>query len=193
MQISLHEKGLQMNDEQKGYVTEKIEHLKHYSEKLNDESTQARIDVEYHHQKSSGDNVTVQVTLSVPHALIRAEVSATTVEEAVDLAVEKLKKQVERYKAKKNRRDKSGKWIPVSTLEEISAASDVGESVSAIFKRKSFGVTAMHEEEATEQLGLLGHQFFAFKNVATGRFNVVYLRDDGSHGLLDFSEEERGE
>jgi putative sigma-54 modulation protein len=45
----------------------------------------------------------------------------------------------------------------------------------------------MHEEEAIEQMELLGHGFYAFINSETNKFNVVYRREDGSYGLLDFS------
>lgn len=44
----------------------------------------------------------------------------------------------------------------------------------------------MHEEEAIEQLELLGHKFYAFMNAETERFNIAYKRDDNSYGLLDF-------
>ena len=103
------------------------------------------------------------------------------------MAVEKLRKQLERYKSKKNRRDKSGKWIPASTLEN-SLAPETGNQVHSITKRKSFvDMNSMHEEEAIEQLELLGHDFYAFINSDTNKFNVVYRREDGSYGLLDMS------
>ncbi|HRY90856.1 MAG TPA: ribosome-associated translation inhibitor RaiA, partial [Candidatus Gracilibacteria bacterium] len=121
MQVTVFDRNMSLNDFQKDYINEKIDNLKTYGERIDDESTQVRIDVEMNSIKTSNKNVTVQVTMFVPHAVIRAEVYATTVEEGVDLAVEKLKKQIERYKTRQTRRDKSGKWIPASTLEEISA------------------------------------------------------------------------
>jgi putative sigma-54 modulation protein len=39
--------------------------------------------------------------------------------------------------------------------------------------------------EATRQMDLLGHSFFAFRNGETGEFNVVYRRNDGAYGLLE--------
>ena len=187
----IHERSLSLNETQKDYVTEKIVNLKNYGERVDDESTHARVDVEHNKMKTSNKNITVQVTLTVPHAVIRAEVFSTTVEEGVDLAVEKLRKQLERYKSKQNRRDKSGKWIPASTLEEISSTSEVGAEVVGVAKRKTFELQPMHEEEAIEQLELLGHNFFAFMNTDSKRFNVVYRRDDGSYGLLDFAGEQK--
>ena len=43
----------------------------------------------------------------------------------------------------------------------------------------------MHEEEAVEQMELLGHDFFAFVNEEDSKFGVVYKREDGTYGLLE--------
>ena len=58
--------------------------------------------------------------------------------------------------------------------------------ISALAKRKKFDLDPMHEEEAIEQLELLGHDFYAFLNRDNSRVNVVYRREDGTYGLLDF-------
>jgi putative sigma-54 modulation protein len=187
MQVQIFNRNIQLNDDQLDYIRKKIFGLNQYGEGVDDESTKVRVDVELNKIKTSNKNVTVQVTMIVPKAVIRAEVYSTTVEEGIDLAEEKLKKQIERYKGKRNRRDKSGKWIPASTLEEISSAQ-TGAEVARIAKRKTFVATEpMHEEEAIEQLELLGHSFYAFINAANNRFNVVYKREDGSYGLLDLN------
>lgn len=186
MQVTLIEKNLTLNEKQKDYVNEKVLNLKTYSERVDDESTQIRVDIETNKIKTSNKNITVQVTMFVPHAVIRAEVFSTTIEEGVDLAVDKLKKQIERYKSRKNRRDTGGKWIPASTLEEISSTQEVVTPIATFSKRKTFILEPIHEEEAIENLELLGHKFFAFRNSDNDRFNVAYIREDGTYGLLDF-------
>lgn len=188
MQFTIHEKGLKLSDAQRDYVMDKVDHLKNYGERVDDESTQVRIDVETNKMKTTNKNYTVQITMFVPNSVIRGEVYATSVEEGVDLAVDKLKKQIERYKEKQNRRDQSGKWIPASTLEEISAEATQNQqsTVANFSKKKSFVLKPMHEEEAIEQMELLGHEFFAFLNADSDRFNIAYKREDQSYGLLDF-------
>jgi len=187
MQVQIFNRNIKLDDNQLEYIREKIFGLKQYGEGIDDESTEARVDVELNKIKTSNKNVTVQVTMIVPKAVIRAEVYSTTAEEGIDIAVEKLKKQIERYKGKKNRRDQSGKWIPSSTLEEISSAQ-TGAEIAHIAKRKTFVASEpMHEEEAAEQLELLGHSFYAFMNASNNRFNVIYRREDGTYGLLDFN------
>ena len=190
MQVTIFDRNLNLSEFQKDYINEKVENLKTYGERIDDESTQVRVDAESNSIKTSNKNITVQVTMFVPHAVIRAEVFATTVEEGIDLAVEKLKKQIERYKSRVSRRDMSGNWIPASTLDEISATQDVGSELPKILKRKSFELQAMHEEEAIEQMELLDHAFYAFLNSDTGKYNVVYKREDNAYGLLDFKPQE---
>jgi putative sigma-54 modulation protein len=44
----------------------------------------------------------------------------------------------------------------------------------------------MSEEEALEQMQLLGHDnFFVFYNANSNRMNVLYRRHDGNFGLID--------
>lgn len=186
MQVSIVQKHINLSEDQKNYVQDKIENLKHLSQRVDDESTQVRVDVELNSMKTTNKNTSLQVTMFVPHAVVRAEVMAVSPEEGIDLAVEKLKKQIERYKGKQHRRDQTGKWIPSSTLEEISSTQEVTAPVSKITKRKTFGdIRPMHEEEAVEQMELLEHDFFAFSNVENGKFGVVYKREDGTYGLLE--------
>ena len=188
MQVTIINKHLHLSEEQQQYIQEKIEHLKHLGERVDDESTQVRVDVESNSLKTSNKNISMQVTMFVPHAVVRAEVTATTVEEAIDLTVDKLKKQLERYKGKKNRRDQGGKWIPASTLEQISSTQEGGSEVAKVAKRKQFkDLKPMHEEEAIEQMELLGHNFYAFINSDNQKFNVVYRREDGGYGLLELA------
>ncbi|MFA5830177.1 MAG: ribosome-associated translation inhibitor RaiA [Candidatus Gracilibacteria bacterium] len=186
MQVTIINKHLHLSDEQRAYIEEKVNHLKHYGEQVADESTQVRVDVETNSVKTTNKNISLQITMFVPHSVIRAEIFAVTIEEAVDLAVEKLKKQLERYKGKKNRRDQTGKWIPSSTLEQITSTQEGMAEVARISKRKVYDdLKPMHEEEAIEQMELLGHDFYAFMNVDTSKFSVVYRREDTSYGLLE--------
>jgi putative sigma-54 modulation protein len=42
----------------------------------------------------------------------------------------------------------------------------------------------MVQEEAIEQMELLGHDFFVFFNADEDGVNVLYRRKDGNYGLL---------
>ena len=75
---------------------------------------------------------------------------------------------------------------------EITAAAATPEEVEEeeatplIVRRKTFTLTPMDEQEALEQLQLLGHEdFFVFYNAETSKINVLYRRRDGTYGLID--------
>ena len=57
-------------------------------------------------------------------------------------------------------------------------------SPPSILRTKSFSAKPVDEDEAIEQMELLGHAFFAFINARTGIVNVVYRRRNGGYGLL---------
>jgi putative sigma-54 modulation protein len=45
-------------------------------------------------------------------------------------------------------------------------------------------IQPMDEDEAVEQMELLGHDFFVFFNPQAKAVNVIYKRRDGNYGLL---------
>jgi len=185
MKIQLFSQSITLGDNQKQYIEEKINNLKKYEERVADEATIVRVDVEKTKVKSGDEKISTQITMHVPNAVIRAEVKGSTIEETADLAVEKLRKQIERYKTKKHRRDRGGQWIPESTLEAASDSMN-GIDIDEIVKRKKYAdLEPMKEQEAAEQMELLGHDFYAFINEDTGLFSVVYRRQSGDYGLIE--------
>ena len=53
-----------------------------------------------------------------------------------------------------------------------------------IVRIKRFDMAPMDEEEAVEQMELLGHNFFVFFNISDDGVNVLYRRRDGDYGLI---------
>ncbi len=187
MQLQLFCEGVNLMDQEKEYITKKILHLEKYAHELIEESSSVRVDVRYNKLKHLGKLFLVQVTLFVHPSILRAEESGTTLEEAVDLVEEKLQKQVERYKGKHHRRGKGGEWIPESTLEQLThAQNEAPLSVTKIMKRKKLnGLQTMHEDEAIEQLELIGHDFFIFHDKDTALISVAYKRKDDTYGVIE--------
>ena len=68
----------------------------------------------------------------------------------------------------------------------MEAAEEEFEEEPVIARRKQFTLIPMDENEAIEQMKLLGHEdFFVFYNVNTNAINVLYHRRDGSYGLIE--------
>jgi len=190
MNIQIHHNNIEVSEGQEAYITGKIENIKKYERRIADEATVVRVDIEKNKVKTSKEHITLHITLVVPHSVIRAEVNAVTVEEATDKAIDKLKRQIERYKTKKHRRNNNGEWIPESTLENITSSTQQEYEVGSlsVVKRKTFSnIKPMHEDEAVEQMELLGHDFFAFLNADTHMFSILYRRagDEAGYGLIE--------
>lgn len=181
MKVQIRSKDLNLSDVQKDYVQSKVDKLANYAERIRDESSEIRVEIEESKSKNLDQKYVCQITMFVPGAVLRAETKESTVEAVADSAEQKLIAQIERYKSKKSRRNKSGKWIPSSTLEEV-----IEEELPQIMRRKRYSDnTPRTEEEAIEQMELIGHNFFLFLNEETERYSVVYKREDGHYGLIE--------
>jgi len=127
----------------------------------------------------------VEVTVPVPSFLLRAEVKHGDMYAAIDLAVDKLERQVRKYKTRVNR--KARQMAPangaVPTREE--ELDEIDDSSYEIVRTKRFNLKPMDVDEAILQMDMLGHNFFVFTNTETGQVNVVYKRQDGKYGLIE--------
>lgn len=129
-----------------------------------------------------------EVTLEGHGHHIRCKVSAPDGFTAVDLAVDKLERQMRKLKTKIERRNRSREKPtiePELVPESLIPAEDVPEPVYHIVKSKRFDLTAMEPQEAALQMDLLNHDFYVFTNSDTEKSAVVYRRDDGDIGLID--------
>lgn len=186
MQIQITARSLTLTEDQRTYIEEKISALQHIGKELADPSNIARVEVDYHEVADLEKRVVIEATVNVPYSVICASQDASTVEEGVDLIVEKLFKQIERYRGKLQRRNKEGVWLPIPKDEFERMAAEEVEKLPKITKRKRFSlVKQMHEEEAIEQMELIGHDFYLFWNRDTNRFSVVYKRKDGTYGVIE--------
>ena len=53
-----------------------------------------------------------------------------------------------------------------------------------IVKRKEFELDLLSEDEAMDQLELIGNDFYIYRDNQTGLVNVLYKREDGNYGLI---------
>jgi len=182
MQIRIKSKNLNLADSQKDSIENKVAKLQNLADRLGDESTEFRVEVRYEKSRKTSDAYICQLTIFAPSAVIRAETRSETIENAVDDCLNKIKTQIERYKAKTHRSDKKG----IGPKEMKAAKKEEEFEIPQILRRKRFSNSApMSEEDAIERMELIGHNFFLFNNADTGRFSVVYKRNDGYYGIIE--------
>lgn len=180
MDIQITQHKLTISDDQKIFLTGKIQKILKAGGSMNLEATKVSADIRLLTIKGAA-KIYVEVGISTPGALIRAEDSALTFEAAVDQVESKLGTQLRRFKEKWKKRHKNDQWIPASDLPENLPTDE-----PKVTKRKRFSNdTPMHEEEAIELMELSGHNFFLFRNIATNRWSVIYKRHESTYGLIE--------
>ncbi len=131
-----------------------------------------------------------EVTMEGHGHHIRTKVSAPDGFTAIDLAVDKLERQLRKLKTRiKNRTHKRERvQIEPDLVPESLLPDEHPEPVYNIVKTKRFDITSMDAESAALQMDLLNHDFYVFVNSETEKAAVVYRRDDGDVGLIDMDQ-----
>ncbi len=174
MKLNIRGSKIEITDAIKSYLEGKVQKLDKYFE--NPEEINANIVV-----KTKGIDQTVEITIPIKKAILRVEESNKDLYSSIDLAVDKLERQIRKNKTKikqKNNREKFDLFIDFE-VEEME------ESPETIVKRKSIDMKPMSEEEAILQMDLLGHEFFIFKDSDTDTNAVLYKRKDGNYGIIE--------
>jgi len=174
MKLNIRGSKLEITDAIKSYLESKVQKLDKYFE--NPEEITANIVA-----KTKGINQTVEITIPIKKAILRVEESNNDLYSSIDLAVDKLERQIRKNKTKikqKNNRERFDMFVDFEIEEEY-------EDNETIVKRKTIDMKPMSEEEAILQMDLLGHEFFIFKNSDTDNNAVLYKRKDGNYGIIE--------
>ena len=166
-------KGMEVTDSLKARVEKKLTKLERYFQ--DDVEAQIRISQE------RGNRNIVEITISVGSVILRAEEVSNDMYMSIDRAVDKLNRQIRRHRTKLEKRLRAGAFEPVAN-EPAEPEEEV--ATYDLVRVKKFPVKPMHVDDAIAQMELLGHTFFLFLNEETDSMCVLYLRSDGSYGLL---------
>ncbi len=123
----------------------------------------------------------IEITVVADGLLIRGQERSAETRSAIDLVVDKLERQIKKYRQKVNDRKRHGETPPPPVVVEESAEDGPGE----IVRSKSFAMKPMTADEAAAEMELLGHDFYVFTNAETEEVNVIYKRRDGNYGLIE--------
>lgn len=180
LDVEIYGRNLEVTDRLQDYVTKKVSKLDRYLSEIDE----ARVDLAFAKSaRSASDRQVAQITVRGKGFILRSEERADDIFTAVDAALSKMQRQVERYKGKRYRGRGDGRSAAEVLPEPIDVEEEEGPG---IVRRKRFQVTPMDETEAIEQMSLLGHEsFFVFFNANTNNINVLYRRRDGSYGLIE--------
>jgi putative sigma-54 modulation protein len=173
MELSIFTRKLEMTPRLNEYVERKVGKLDRYLPSVDE----ARIDLSVENTRSVDDRQVAQLTVWARGTILRAEERTGDMFASIDAVMNKMYRQIARYKGKQQDR-----WQ--GTAEELPIEEPAREPTGEIVRVKRFEVQPMSPEEAIEQMELLGHHFYLFLNMEDGAINTVYKRRDGDYGLL---------
>ncbi len=171
MNIIVRGKNVEVTDALRDYVAKRVKKLEKYFDNINE--VQVTLLVEK-------DNHVVEVTIPLNGFLLRGEENTGDMYSSIDLVVDKLEKQINKFKTRLSKKLKN------FGLKDLAVSGDlVDEEEPQLMRTKRFAIKPMPIEEAIMQMNLIGHNFFVFSNAETEEVNVIYRRKDGNYGLIE--------
>ena len=176
MRLQVKGRNLEVSEQIRKYAEEKLGKL----DRLVNDPTRIELELLVEKNPSISDNHVAEATVWTKGPVLRAREASGDMKASIDQLVDKLERQVKRYREK--RRVAPRRHAP--PLAEALPV-EVDETSVAITKTKQFTVNPMTPDEAVLQLELVGHDFFVFRNAESDGINVVYRRRDGHYGLIE--------
>ncbi len=171
MKIELLGKNYDVSDKLKEITAQKLSKLDKY---FDGDETKAKICF-----KKQANTLTTEVMLDYTGKLVRATANGDNPYDTLDLVLPKLEGQIRKYRTRFDKHQKNSAYRQDATFlaEEPKTAS--------IVKQKKFTLKPMTVNEAIEEMELLGHTFYVFRDAKSDTIKVLYLRQDGDLGLIE--------
>lgn len=181
MELVIHGHNLEITPRLRNYVEKKTSRLDRYMPNLN----AVRVDLTTEHTRSAVERQVAQITIRDDRGtILRAEERNNDIFAAIDAVIDKLYRQIERYRGKRQRKYRGAGAEEFDLGEPLPLDEEIMEGEAVIVRTKRFALHPMSAEEAIDQMELLGHDFFVFFNTDDDAINVLYRRRDGNFGLL---------
>jgi ribosomal subunit interface protein len=198
MEIVVHGRNVVVPDHYRQHVADKLTRLERYDHKI------IRTDVELHHERNPRQNGScqhIEITCRTRGPVVRSEACAEDFYKALDIAADRLERRFRQ--AADRRRVHHGRRTPPSLAAVAPSAtadaeaatpldsSDAGEDLDGpgrVVRIKEHPAKPMTVDQALYEMELVGHDFFLFSDVDTGKPSVVYRRHAYDYGLIRLGE-----
>lgn len=185
MKLVIQGKNIEITDAIHDYVHQKIEKAVNHYQGL---TTEVDVHLSVARNPRINPKQTAEVTIYANGTVVRAEESSENLYASIDLVSNKIARQLRKYKEK--RRDR--KHAPVKTADVLTSAPIAQDLIrdrtpelpGEVVRTKYFAMPPMTIQEALEQLELVDHDFYMFRNAETGEINVIYERNHGGFGVI---------
>ncbi len=172
----------------KNYLQEKIG--KHA--KLLDKSTSISAFIERNKaHKGIDQDLRIELTVSMPAAFIKVEEHGSNLNEMIDILEVTLKRRLTRYHEQFQRWEKQIPWKEHQIKDTLEKAQDLEEApadneYAPKIRHKEYAEQRpLHPAEAVEQMELLGHDCFLFRNIETDKYAMIHKLGDTGYELIE--------
>lgn len=166
------------------YVGKRTSKLQRYLPNL----MELKMELSAQNSHSATERHSAQLTLRDRYGtILRAEERHLDIFTAIDAVVDKMYRQIKKYRGKHlaRRRQAVSPDMVALDLPDLPDEYDIEESAEPeIVREKRFAMSPMSPSEAISQMELLGHDFYVFFNMEEEAINVLYRRRDGDYGIL---------
>jgi len=181
MKLVIHGKNIAITDPIRAYVESKLDKaLGHFNGLI----TEVDAHLSVARNPRIHDTHIAEMTLYLGGTVMRAEERSENLYASIDLVADKLARKVRKFKEKKQAKLHSTPVLVTPAELVPPQPQSVPELPKEVVRRKYFAMPPMTVDEALEQLELVDHDFYVFRNVETGEINVVYERNHGGYGLI---------
>ncbi|WP_307739741.1 ribosome hibernation-promoting factor, HPF/YfiA family [uncultured Parolsenella sp.] len=136
--------------------------------------------------RSNPEAAVCEVTVRVRDNVVRVESADNDMYAAIDIAADKVTRQIRKFKTKIVDRRQRAQGLPaVSVRGDLADLLEpLPEEDDELVREKVIDLPPMTEQEALVQTDLIGHDFYVFTNATTGLINVIYHRKNGGYGII---------
>jgi putative sigma-54 modulation protein len=169
------------------FVVSKMARLDRYLDRL--ETIEIELATEKTRETSSQNHV--EASARVAGKTIRVVARNADMRSAVDEAVDKLYRQLNRRKErlKSHYPERPAGRLPLAEIEELPEEFAPDESTPgkrpAAIEIERLSLEPMFVDEAVAEIRATGYGFYVFLNAHNEHVNVLYRRGDGSLGLIE--------
>ena len=179
--VRVHGKNIRVGDDVNVTAVDKIGH----ASRIFDDGSVADVEFsELRNPRSAGERFKVEITTLTAGHTVRVEAMAPDAISAVDLAADKFERQLRRLKERLIQRSRTRDHKLLND-ESYASEKEEDDGPASVVKTKRFAMRPMTAEEAGLQMEMLGHNFFFFLDAESGKYCVLYHRDDGNLGLIE--------
>jgi len=187
LKIIFQASNVKLSPETKKYLKQKLNKLANLLTK----STSILVFISHTNPSNKGgESYKVEITIKMPKAFIKLEDQGPVINSVIDLLETPLKRRLERYRNRYKRWQKGESWktieIDRTVYKEPEKALEDYQNYLPAIKRKYYDEDRpLHPAEAIEQMELLGHNAFLFKNIESDKYAMIYKRKKGGYGLIE--------